>query len=131
TVSRYLGHEFSPEIARTLLSDSGMTIDDVIERWRGGDERAQWALRETARYLAAGLATIVNAINPAIIFVGGEVTAAWELFAPKIANAIRARALSPAAANTRVVPEAPGSHPRLLGATALVAAPGFAAPIVA
>lgn len=131
TVSRYLGHDFSPDVAQTLRLETGMTIDTVIERWRAGDEKAGWALHETARYLAVGLATIVNALNPAVIFVGGEITAAWELFAPEIERAISLRALSPAAARTRVIPEPPGSHPRLQGATALVAAPGFAAPNVA
>ncbi|HVF39386.1 MAG TPA: ROK family transcriptional regulator, partial [Gemmatimonadaceae bacterium] len=41
TVSRYLGHEFSPEVARTLLSSSGTTIEEVIERYAAGDGQAQ------------------------------------------------------------------------------------------
>jgi predicted NBD/HSP70 family sugar kinase len=131
TISRYLGRDFSPDTARTLVASTGVTIADVIERWKTGDERAEKALRETARYLAAGLAMIVNSVNPAMIFVGGEITEAWELFAPAISSAIKGRALTPSAARTPVVPEAPGSYPRLQGATALIAAAPFAAPVIA
>jgi hypothetical protein len=74
---------------------------------------------------------IVNTLNPAQIFVGGEITEAWEPLAPIITGVIRERALTPLAAATPVVPEPASSYPRLRGATALVAAPVFAAPQVA
>jgi predicted NBD/HSP70 family sugar kinase len=131
TVARYLGREFSPETARDLIHSSGVTIDDVITRARSGDERARAALSVTAACLGRGLATIVNSVNPAIVFVGGEITQIWDLFADPIAKAIQTRALTETASRTPVVPEAPGSAPRLAGATALVAASAFAAPIIA
>jgi hypothetical protein len=73
----------------------------------------------------------VISANPEVVFVGGEITEAWELFAPEIASAIERRALTPMAARTPVIPEAPGTQPRLNGATALVAARAFAAPVIA
>jgi N-acetylglucosamine repressor len=131
TLSRYLGHEFSPTETRHLLQESGITITDVIARARSGDRRAQRALEETARYLGGGLAVIVNTLNPAQIFVGGEITEAWDSLAPVIHKAIAARALTSLAAATPVNPDPASSYPRLRGATALVAAPLFAAPQVA
>ncbi|MGH7621963.1 MAG: ROK family protein [Gemmatimonadaceae bacterium] len=131
TLSRYLGQEFSPTFTRSLLHESGITINDVLSRARDGDERAQHALDETARYLGRGLAIIVNALNPAQIFVGGEITEAWEQLGPVIHEMIRERALTSLAALTPVIPEPASSYPRLRGATALVAAPVFAAPQVA
>ena len=131
TIGRYLGRDFSPETARELGSSSEFTIEGIMDRWRVGDEKAATALHATARYLAAGVAMIVNSINPGMIIIGGEITGAWDLFAPEIAKAIAARALTPNAARTIVVPEAPGSFPRLQGGTALVAARGFAAPEIA
>ncbi|HVD60744.1 MAG TPA: ROK family protein, partial [Gemmatimonadaceae bacterium] len=131
TIARYLGHEFSPKVAREIVAPSGVSIGDVIARWRQGDGKARHALEETARYLAVGLSGMVNAINPAMFFVGGEITESWELFAPRIRAVIESRALTIDAAHTPVIPEAPGSHPRLTGAIALVAARGFAAPVVA
>ena len=131
TLSRYLGHEFSPTDTRQLLQESGITITDVIARARSGDRRARRALEETARYLGGGLAVIVNTLNPAQIFVGGEITEAWDSIAPVIHGAIEARALTSLAAATPVHPDPASRYPRLRGATALVAAPLFAAPQVA
>ncbi|MFN2566616.1 MAG: ROK family protein, partial [Gemmatimonadaceae bacterium] len=131
TLSRYLGHEFSPAGARALLRSTGLTITDVIAFARAGEAKAVAALEETARYLGVGLAMIINALNPAQIFVGGEITEAWDQLAPIIGSAIAARALTKTAAATPIMPESAGSYPRLRGATALVAAPVFAAPQVA
>ena len=131
TVVRYLGREFSPDRAREAASSSGMTIDLVIDRSKAGDARATHALNETARFLGEGLAIIVNAVNPGVIFVGGEITAAWDLFEPAIASAIGERALTERARRTMVLPEPAGARPRLTGATALVTAASFAAPVIA
>jgi hypothetical protein len=61
--------------------------------------------------------------------VGGEITGAWDLIDRPIREAIAQRALSEAAAATPIIPET-SEFPRLRGATALVAAPMFAAPQV-
>ncbi len=131
TLSRYLGHELSPTTTRALLQQSGLTIPELIARARAGDVRAEQAIATTARYLAAGLAVINNTLNPTRIYVGGEITGAWAQIEPVLRRAIAERALTPAAANTPVIPESAATHPRLRGATALVAAPLFAAPQVA
>ena len=130
TIVRYLGEDFSPATARETVTSSGLTIEDIIERRAHGDDRADLSLHETARFLALGIAGIVNAVDPGVIFVGGEVTGVWDIFGPAIAKAIESRALTPHARATAVIPEAPGSHPRLHGATALVAARSFAAPVI-
>jgi len=131
TLSRYLGQELAPSQTRRLLQETGLTILDVMARARSGDARAVAALEETARHLGTGLAVIINALNPGLIYVGGEITAAWEQLAPIIRRGIAERALTAEAAETRLIPEPPSDHPRLRGATALVAAPLFAAPQVA
>jgi predicted NBD/HSP70 family sugar kinase len=131
TISRYLGHEFSPAQTRRLLQETGLTISDVMARARSGDERARHALEETARHLGTGLAMIINALNPAQIFIGGELTAAWSYLAPIMRAAITEHALTASGAATPLIPEPASDHPRLRGATALVAAPSYAAPRVA
>ncbi len=131
TLSRYLGQELAPLQTRRLLQETGLTILDVLARARSGDARAVAALEETARHLGTGLAVIINAINPGQIYVGGEITAAWDQLLPIVRESIVARALTADAAATPLIPEPPSDHPRLRGATALVAAPLFAAPQVA
>jgi len=130
TVARYLGYDFSPAVARELLQQSSVTVDDVIRRAGGGDERARAALLETGRYLGFGFSVMVNALNPAQIIIGGEITAAWNLIEAPIRAEIGRRALTRRAAETPVVPAPGGGLPRLRGAIALVAAPAFAAPQV-
>ena len=131
TVARYVGKQFSAGDARALLQESGVTIGDVVARAAAGDRRASKALAETAAHLGWGLAAIINTLNPAQIFVGGEITAAWGQLAPIMREVIERRALTARAAATPVEPDDAASHPRLRGATALVAAPLFAAPRLA
>ena len=131
TLARYTGETFSPEVARRLGSSTDLTIADVITRWRAGEPRAARALEETAQHLGEGISAIVTSVNPEIVFVGGEITEAWDLFAPAIAAAVERRALTEQSARTPVIPEVPGTQPRLNGATALVAARAFAAPVIA
>ncbi|MFL5383876.1 MAG: ROK family protein [Longimicrobiaceae bacterium] len=130
TLSRYLGRELSPTETRQLLAETPLTVSDLIMRARTGDAKARDALLETGHWLGVGLAMIVNALNPARIFVGGEVTAAWDLIGAGVRAEIESRALTAAAAATPVIPEQAVGYPRLRGACALVAAPTFAAPTV-
>jgi N-acetylglucosamine repressor len=130
TVARYLGQEPMPG-KRLPAAEEAPTFEELVSLAREGDPRAVATLRETGRYLGFGLAMVVNAINPPRIIVGGEITAAWDLIEADVAAAVAARALTPAAARTPIVPEQTSVHPRLQGATALVAALGFAAPRVA
>ena len=131
TLSRYLGHEFSPTSTRELLHASGLNITDVIARAHAGEPAARNALEETARHLGGGLAVIINTLNPAQIVVGGEITEVWDQLSPVIRDVINQRALTSLAAATPIVPDPASSYPRLRGAAALVAAPLYAAPQVA
>jgi predicted NBD/HSP70 family sugar kinase len=131
TIVRYLGLPFSPSTARGLVESSGLTMSDVIARARSGDARAASAIEATANYLGAGLAVVVNTLSPAQICIGGEITEAWEMIEPIIRRVIAERALTDIAAATPVIPEKQSSQARLRGATTLVAAPRFAAPMIA
>ena len=113
----------------TLSSD--FTIDDLLARARGGDLKARAAVQATGNYLGVGLALIVNALDPSAVYVGGEITAAWDLIEPPLRAAFLERALTPAVAATPIRPVATIEYPRLRGAAALVTAPAFAAPVVA
>ena len=131
TLARYLGRELRNREAQQQLLAGGFSMADLIGRARGGDAAALAALRETGRYLGAGMGAIINTLNPARIIVGGELTDAWELVAPAVREAIAQRAMTDAAAATPISLDPDSSYPRLRGATALVIAPLFAAPAVA
>lgn len=130
TLSRYFGRNASPRQPRPV-EEADFSIEDLIELARGGDSRAVTALYGTARYLGLGLASIVNALGPSIIYIGGEITEAWDLIEPHVCGALNERALTRelGATPVRIVPAS--ENPRLRGAVALVTAPAFAAPKVA
>jgi predicted NBD/HSP70 family sugar kinase len=130
TLARYFGRPMEkPGPARA--DHKGFTIDDLLTRARGRDMKAVAALEATARYLGLGLASVIHALDPTRVYIGGEITAAWDLIEPSVRAALAERALIPAVAETDIRPVAAGEHPRLQGAAALVAAPAFAAPFVA
>jgi N-acetylglucosamine repressor len=129
TLSRYFGRQLSPRkaIPPELAT---FTVEDLITRARGGDQKAVGALQSTARYLGFGLAAVINAVDPARIYLSGEITAAWDLIEQPLSDAIAERVLAPATAPDIVrIPAT--DMPRLRGAAALVSAPAFAAPEVA
>ena len=130
TLSRYFGRDLTDARPRDAESVT-FTIEDLIARARAGDAKAVAAINSTARYLGLGLASIINSLDPARIYVGGEITTAWSLIEPIVRGALRERALTEFGGTTEIHIVPAEEHPRLRGAVALVAAPAFAAPMVA
>jgi predicted NBD/HSP70 family sugar kinase len=130
TLSRYFGRDLSEPGPRDVET-SNFSIEDLIARARAGDAKALAAINSTARYLGLGLASIINAVDPARIYVGGEITTAWSLIEPIVRSALRERTLTEFGGNTEIHVVPAEEHPRLRGAVVLVAAPAFAAPMVA
>jgi predicted NBD/HSP70 family sugar kinase len=127
TLGRYFGRPLEAA-GPVRVEQKHFTIEDLIARARGNDAKAVTALQATARYLGLGLSSVINALDPARVYVGGEITLAWDLIETTVRAALAERALTSAAAATEIHPVAAGAYPRLQGAAALVAAPAFAAP---
>ena len=69
-------------------------IDEVVRRARSGESAAVSALVETGEYIGMGLALVVNAFNPGRVYVGGEITAVWELLEGPIRDALAASTIT-------------------------------------
>jgi predicted NBD/HSP70 family sugar kinase len=106
------------------------TVEEIVRLARENDPAAREAVVETGRQIGRGLSAVVNALNPKRIYIGGEVTAAWDLIEAPIREQLMKNTLTEAAHQTPVYPDEKTEVYRLLGAVALVAAPGFAAPRV-
>lgn len=130
TLSRYFGRDLSEPGPRNAET-AAFTIEDLIARARAGDAKALAAVNSTARYLGLGLASIINVVDPTRIYIGGEITTAWSLIEPIVRSALRERTLTEFGGSTEIHVVPAEEHPRLRGAVALVAAPAFAAPMVA
>src|SRR4030095_6680559 len=125
TLSRYFGRDLSEPGPREV-EGSNFSIEDLIARARAGDAQALAAINSTAHYLGLGLASIVNAIDPARLYIAGEITTAWSLIEPIVRSALRERTLTEFGGATEIHVVPAEEHPRLRGAVALVAAPAFA-----
>jgi glucokinase len=82
---------------------SRVTAETVYEAIIAGDLYAKEVMRETAKFLGAGLANLINLLNPEMVVISGGVTRAGEhLFEPLRAQ-IRRRAFRHAEESCRIV----------------------------
>ena len=72
TVARYLRRPVD-HIAVDATS-APVSIAEVMAAAHAGDARALAAVQTTARYLGLGLGSIVNALDPDRVYIGGEIT---------------------------------------------------------
>jgi N-acetylglucosamine repressor len=128
TVSRYVGRDPGNPLPAELAS---LTVDDVISRARQGDALALAALQATARYLGAGLAAVVNVVDPARVYLSGEITSAWDMIETIVRETMSERSLEPTRGRAPLILVPQHTLPRLRGAAALVIAPAFASLIIA
>ena len=87
-----------------------ITAEIVYTAAKKGDGLANEIVRDTAQYLGAGIATLLNLINPDVVVVAGGVTAAGEALFVPLRTEVRRRAFKPAVQAARIVPgELPGT----------------------
>ncbi|HEY2066321.1 MAG TPA: ROK family protein [Gemmatimonadaceae bacterium] len=87
-----------------------ITAQTVYDAAKAGDEVASEIVRDTARYLGAGIANLLNIFNPDTVVVAGGVTAAGDALFGPLQREVRRRAFSPAVDAVRIVPgELPGT----------------------
>lgn len=123
TVARYMG-----AVGRTPAK--APTVEEIVRRAKLGEQAAIDAIVEAGDYIGRGLAAVVSVFNPKRIYIGGELTAAWDLLEKPIREALETQTLTDATRETPVFADPNPAEYRLLGAVALVAAPSFAAPRV-
>ena len=91
-----------PDYVDGLLT--GVTAQTVYQAAQDGDDLASEVVRDTARYLGAGVANLVNVFNPEVVVICGGVTLAGDrLFVP-LQQEVNRRAFKPAVQACRIVP---------------------------
>lgn len=89
-----------PELVGDLEEITAETVFEAVVR---GDPYATEVVHDTAKFLGAGVATIINVLNPEMVVIAGGVTRAGEhLFIPLRAE-VRRRAFRVAEASCRIV----------------------------
>src|SRR5688572_7885679 len=81
-----------------------ITAATVYEAAKKGDDTALDVVRETSRFLGAGIANLLNIFNPEVVVIAGGVTQAGDtLFAP-LRREVKKRAFKPAVDACEIVP---------------------------
>lgn len=76
----------------------------VYEASGAEDELAREIVRDTARFLGAGIANLLNAVNPEVVVIAGGVTRAGDALFEPLRTEVRRRAFRPAVDACRIVP---------------------------
>ena len=82
--------------ALRMLS-GGLSGEEVVARASSGDEHANGVIDEFARWIAVGLASLTNILDPEVIVLGGGVVDAWDVYGPVLRNWMNELLYSPAA----------------------------------
>jgi glucokinase len=120
-----LGYEYAAiapdyNLGRILAATGELTGEDVIQAARAGDPGAYEALRRAGEKLGAGIASLLNLLDPEVVVVGGGVgcDAGRALLDPAERTA-RQRALEPAASAARLELAGLGDDAGMVGAALL------------
>jgi predicted NBD/HSP70 family sugar kinase len=97
-------------------------VDTLLELVRSGDRGARRAIADAGEAIGRALSSFVNALNPELVLVGGELASAGPVLLEPIQSAIERHSVPPAAAGLRVETGALGERAEVLGAAALVLA---------
>ncbi|MDZ4724307.1 MAG: ROK family protein [candidate division Zixibacteria bacterium] len=115
--SEHLKHGLTPIFQDVLDGSlSNLNVRKLFAAVKKGDEVALQVINETASYLGAGLASVVNLLNPEIVVIGGGVADGGGGFVEAVAAEIRRRAFKPAVSNLRVAKASLGNDAGFIGA---------------
>jgi glucokinase len=106
-------------LGRRLAEGVEITGAMATELAHDGDQAAIDALSEVGRRLGAGLAGLVNALNPEVIVIGGGAVAAGELLLGPAREVVATRALPPVRGAVEIVTAHFGAESGMLGAALL------------
>jgi predicted NBD/HSP70 family sugar kinase len=123
TIERYARKSGVPDA-------SGIDMQLIVDLAKRGDAFAIESLKETARRLGLGLASVIYALNPEAIIIGGKIAEAWSLVEEEIRSACAERVSQPFLSATAFLPSRMPTRPSLMGAIGFVLAQNFALPQV-
>jgi len=94
-------------------------IRDLVALALEGDAAAKQLLRESGRRLGEVLAVAVNLVNPEAVVLGGDMAAAFDVYAAGVRESLYARASALATRDLQVRPSTYGDRAGLVGCAAL------------
>jgi glucokinase len=113
----------NPQAGKTIGDLAGginnISSITVSQAYNGGDPLAQRIIKDTIKYLAAGIVTVVNSFNPCLIILGGSVIQGFPDIIPAVERKVRDMALQTPVESLRITTAALGNKAGVIGAAAL------------
>jgi glucokinase len=111
----------SEPLRRMAAQAKGKLSPELVARAAlAGDRAARRIWVDVGWWLGLGLSSLVNALNPERIIIGGGVANAWRLFAPYMMETLRAHALAVPRRAVHVVRARLAGEAGIIGAAVLV-----------
>ena len=114
--------ERRPERVERMMELSGgpkITAKGLMLAAGEGDQPATEILKETARWLARGILTVIRILNPEVIVLGGGVAQSGELLLKTLRGSLDEFASPTITYSTEIVTAALGTYSALYGAAAM------------
>ena len=109
-----------PALCELLRKSHGpLTVRELVELASAGDPGATRVVADAARIVGRAVADLCNTLNPDVVIVGGDLSAAGDVVLGPLREAVRRFAIPAAADAVRIVPSELGDRAELLGALAL------------
>lgn len=114
----------SPASGGTILKMAGgkgdrITAKTVVQAFHAGDPLAEQIMSEAENALCAGIATLVNVLNPCRIILGGGIIEGMPEMVSRIDKGVRLRALPAATGRLEISAAGLGKDAGIIGAAAL------------
>jgi predicted NBD/HSP70 family sugar kinase len=113
-----------PALVRLLASTLGdeLTVPEMIELAKQGDRGSRRVIADGGRAVGRVLAAVCNLVNPEMVVVGGDLSAAGELLLGPLRDTLQRTALPMTTRDLTVVAGELGERASVLGALALAIA---------
>jgi predicted NBD/HSP70 family sugar kinase len=95
-------------------------VELVVEAAQAGDRVAIRSLEEIGHSLGIGIASLLNALNPEVVILGGILSIASDFLFPVVNEEIQKRALPWNRETVKIIPAAHGSDAAVKGGIATV-----------
>ena len=99
-----------------------LTTQGLLRAAAAGDSAARRVLADAGRHIGTAVATLCDLLNPELIVVGGELSAAGDVLLDPMREQVYRHAIPATARELQIVPGMLGPRAELLGALALVLA---------
>jgi predicted NBD/HSP70 family sugar kinase len=97
-------------------------VRDLVALALHGDQEARGLLRDSGRRAGEVIATAVNLLNPQAIVIGGDMAAAFDLFAAGLRETLYPRATTLSTRDLEILPATHGDRAGVVGCAALALA---------